>query len=267
MKTNYHTHTVWCDGRSTPEEVIVSAIGKGFDVLGFSSHSTYPDDNVCTVPTVRLPEYFAEVRSLAVKYADRIRILCGVEADYIPGATDPDHSRYAEFKPDYIIGSVHYVVAPNGARVPVDHSPELMHEGILLHFGGEVKSYLCAYFAQEREMAARFDFDIIGHPDLCRKFNEKHPYFDERSDWYLDELKRTADAFAASGKLVEVNTGAISRGWLDDAYPSTTFRDMLRERGVRFVLNSDSHDAGTLDCAFDRFAEAEEFVAAIPVKF
>ena len=59
--------------------------------------------------------------------------------------------------------------------------------------------------------------------------------------------------------MVEVNTGAISRGWLDDAYPSAEFRAMLRERGVKFVLNSDSHAADTLDCAFDRFAAAENF--------
>ena len=40
MKTNYHTHTVWCDGKDTPESMIKAAIGKGFDVIGFSSHSS-----------------------------------------------------------------------------------------------------------------------------------------------------------------------------------------------------------------------------------
>ena len=263
MKTNYHTHTVWCDGRNTPEEMIVSAIERGFGALGFSSHSSYPDDSMCTVPAAKLPEYFAEVHRLAEKYADRIDVLCGVEADYIPGITDPDRSRYAKFKPDYIIGSVHYVAAPDGALVPVDHSPELLKEGILQHFGGDVKLYLRAYFAQEREMARRFDFDVIGHPDLCRKFNTKYPYFDEKADWYLDELKETAEAFAKSGKLVEVNTGAISRGWMDDAYPSLAFRDMLRGKGVRFVLNSDSHSADTLDCAFGRFAGVEDYVQIV----
>ena len=105
-----------------------------------------------------------------------------------------------------------------------------------------------------------FDFEILGHPDLVRKFNVKHPYFDENAGWYLKELEKTADAIAASGKIVEVNTGAISRGWLDDAYPSPSFRAMLRERGVRFILSSDSHAAETIDCAFDRFAGAEDYV-------
>ena len=266
MKTNYHTHTTWCDGRNTPEEMILSAIGGGFGVLGFSAHSTYPEDDACTVPKAKLPGYFAEVRALAAKYADRIRVLCGVEADYIPGITDPDRSRYARFAPDYIIGSVHYVVAGDGARIPVDHLPELVQKGIDEHFGGSVEKYLRAYFAQQREMIRNFDFDIVGHIDLCRKFNVRHPYFDENAEWYREEQTLTADAAAASGKLVEINTGAISRGWMDDVYPSASFRRLLRERGVRFVLNSDSHAVDTLDCAFDRFADIEDFLQILPCR-
>lgn len=260
MKTNYHTHTTWCDGKDSPEAVILYAIAKGFGEIGFSSHSSYPDDSACTVPAAKLPGYFAEIRALADRHQGRIGVLCGVEADYIPGSTDPDRSRYADFAPDYIIGSIHYVIAPDGGRVPVDHSPPLLMEGICRHFGGDAEAYVRAYFAQEREMLARFAFDMVGHPDLVRKFNAKHPYFDEGAAWYRDELALTADAIAASGRFVEVNTGAISRGWMDDVYPSREFRDMLRSRGVRFVLSSDSHAADTLDCAFDRFGAAEDYV-------
>ncbi|MBQ5531396.1 MAG: histidinol phosphate phosphatase, partial [Kiritimatiellae bacterium] len=90
-------------------------------------------------------------------------------------------------------------------------------------------------------------------------FNAKHPYFDESAPWYLGELEATADAVAKTGRLVEVNTGGIARGWLDDAYPSPVFRAMLRERGARFILSSDAHSAQTIDCAFDRFVEEEKF--------
>ena len=31
MLTNYHTHTTFCDGQSTVEEVVLTAIEKGFD--------------------------------------------------------------------------------------------------------------------------------------------------------------------------------------------------------------------------------------------
>ena len=267
MKTNYHTHTTWCDGKSTPRQVADAAIEKGFAVLGFSSHSMLPEDDVDWVLTPeKAPRYAADIRALAAEYAPRLRILCGVEADYVPGpgGATPDRAAYSSVAPDYVIGSIHFVVASDGARVPGDHSPGELADGIRDHFGGSAETFVKAYFAQEREMVGRFDFDILGHPDLVRKFNVRHPYFDEQADWYRKEIERTADAIAASDKVVEVNTGAISRGWLDDAYPSAAFRELLRTRGTRFVLSSDAHSADAIDCAFDRFADAEEYLAAPP---
>ncbi len=266
MKANYHTHTTWCDGKDTPEAVILAAIGKGFDAIGFSSHAMLPEDGTAWLLTPeKAVRYAAEIRALAEKYADRIRVLCGVEADYVPGGATPDRQAYAAIAPDYIIGSVHFVLAPDGARASVDESQQSLAEGIRAHFGGDAQKYVRAYFAQVREMLEKFDFDIAGHLDLVRKFNTRHPYFDESAPWYLEELDLTADAVAKSGKTVEVNTGAISRGWLDDAYPSVAFRDRLRARGAKFILSADAHSADAIDCAFDRFGGCEAFIPS-PVR-
>jgi histidinol-phosphatase (PHP family) len=246
VKTNYHTHTTFCDGANTPEEVVRSAIGKGFSTIGFSSHSEMLKDPAA---------YVAEIRRLAAAYRDRIRVLCGLEADW------PCPLDLAPY--DYVIGSVHFVPTATGRRRGVDKSPEDLMRGIREDFGGSAEAFVRAYFATEREMVAAGRFTFVGHPDLVRKFNAKHPWFDEDATWYREELVKTADAIAACGKPVEVNTGAISRGWLDDAYPSAPFRALLRERGVRFVLSSDSHAADTIDCAFDRFGAAEDFVEPV----
>ena len=265
MKTNYHTHTTWCDGKDSPRRVIQAAIAKGFAEIGFSSHAMLPEDDTDWVLTPeKALRYAKEIRTLAEEFKGQIAVRCGVEADYVPGGANPDRATYAAIAPDYIIGSIHFVLAPDGARVPVDHTPELMADGIRDHFGSDAVAYVKAYFAQVREMVAKFDFDVVGHLDLVRKFNAKHPYFDEKADWYRDELVKTADAVAASGKRVEVNTGAIVRGWLTDAYPSPKFRSLLRERGVKFVLSSDAHAADAIDGAFDRFGSAEDFVVQLP---
>ena len=36
---NYHTHTTYCDGKNTPEEIVLEAIRLGLDTIGFSGHS------------------------------------------------------------------------------------------------------------------------------------------------------------------------------------------------------------------------------------
>ena len=260
IKANYHTHSTWCDGKDSPRKVIQAAIAKGFDTLGFSSHAMLPQADVDWVLTPeKAPRYANEIRALANEYKDQIRILCGVEADYIPGGATPSRAAYGAIAPDYIIGSIHFIKAPDGEVFAFDHTPEILQAGIRDHFGGSSQMFVETYFATLREMVATFDFDIVGHPDLVRKFNVKHPYFDEKSDWYRAEVEKTADAIAASGKLVEVNTGAIARGWLNDAYPSPSFRNLLRARGVKFVLSSDAHAAESVDSAFDRFGETEAY--------
>ena len=95
-RTNFHTHTTWCDGSDSPEKVILSAIDKGFEAIGFSSHAMLPENVLDWVLTPeKAVRYAGEIRSLAEKYAGRIRVLCGVEADFIPGGANPDRATYA----------------------------------------------------------------------------------------------------------------------------------------------------------------------------
>lgn len=243
--TNYHTHCTFCDGAANAEEMVLTAIEKGFSALGFSSHSDMVKD---------ISAYKAEIRRLAEKYKSEIKILCGIEAEY--------DTCFQRGDLDYVIGSTHYLTAPDGTRFAFDCTPQILADAIRDCFRGDSAAFVKAYFVQEREMIANYDCDIIGHIDLVRKFNAKHPFFDETSAWYREELEKTADAVATSGKIVEVNTGAISRGWLDDAYPSSEMRALLRARGVRFILSSDAHSADSLDCAFDRFASVEEYISS-----
>ena len=261
MKTNFHTHTTFCDGKDSAEAMVEAAIAKGFSAIGFSSHSDMVAD---------LSAYRAEIARLRAASAGRIRVFCGLElelAKAIPsevlGAT-PDGRRptcgTGDGTFDYLIGSHHFITASDGGFFAIDNSPDELAKGIRDHFDGDAVAFVKAYYAALRSTLS-LDFEIVGHPDLVRKFNVKHPYFDETADWYRAELVKTAEAIAASGKIVEVNTGAISRGWIDDAYPSAEFRALLRARGVRFILSSDAHAAAAIDCAFDRFGAAENYVA------
>lgn len=276
MLTTFHTHSTWCDGADSVEEMIVGAIDRKFDAIGFTSHAMFPYFEDWSLGPQSAKDYVACVRAAAEKYAKYIKVYCGLETDYLPGVTTPEKSRYAGYGLDYIIGSLHWAASEaafgmacpcpatgkllSPAFVSVDHSPEILSEGIRDYFGGSARALITAYHEQLREMVARFDFDILGHPDLYRKYNQKHPFFDEGEPWYRAELVKSADVIAASGKLVEVNTGAIGRHWRDDAYPSDEFRALLRERGVRFVLNSDSHSVDSLDAGFAKYAFAEDYV-------
>ena len=55
--------------------------------------------------------------------------------------------------------------------------------------------------------------------------------------------------------VVEVNTGAISRGWRQRPYPADFLLRGLREMGGQVILGADTHAADTVDCAFPQAVE------------
>ena len=61
IKSNFHTHTNFCDGKSSPEKMVQSAIEKHFDILGFSSHATYPYKSSWHLNPARYNEYVNEI--------------------------------------------------------------------------------------------------------------------------------------------------------------------------------------------------------------
>lgn len=250
-KINLHTHSTFCDGKNTPEEMVLAAIEKGFSVLGFSGHSMYPFSSDWHIPSNRHQKYVKTIRSLAEKYQDKIKILCGFECDYFPPLSLPEKSHFGDLNPDYLIGAVHYVTN-NGHQTTVDDSTANVKKGLDLLYAGDGKACVLAYFQAQREMLKLGTFEIWAHPDLIRKRNGNLHFFDENESWYKEEVKATVKEAAQAGVIAEINTGAIARGAMDDVYPSEYFLSLMFDAKIPVCINSDCHNAPDLDCAFDR---------------
>ena len=80
-RSNLHTHTTFCDGKNTPEEMVEAAISFGLCSLGFSGHASLPFDDCeswCMMGD-RLRGYRETVLALKQTYADRLEIALGIE--------------------------------------------------------------------------------------------------------------------------------------------------------------------------------------------
>ena len=64
MKCNFHTHSCFCDGKDSPEELVKTAIQKGFFALGFSSHSYTEMDKSFALNPENAEKYRAEIAAL-----------------------------------------------------------------------------------------------------------------------------------------------------------------------------------------------------------
>ncbi len=243
MSGNFHTHTVFCDGADTAEDMVRSAIEAGMDEIGFSGHAYTPfDTSWCMIPETT-ERYIAEVRRLADKYSGKIKVYCGLEADFYSVF---DASRF-----DYVIGSVHYV-EKDGVYYPTDESADLLKDAADKAWGGDIYALIEDYYALEARVAEVTGADIIGHFDLITKFNEKEPLFDESNPRYVSAAEKAADALIKSGVPFEINTGAMSRCRRSVPYPSESIMRYIAGHGGKFVLSSDSHSVATIDYGFDK---------------
>ena len=79
--SNLHQHTVFSDGVNTMEEVILSAIEKDMESIGFSDHSYTGIDNDCGIPLNDYENYHNEIDRLKEKYSSKIKVFKGIEVD------------------------------------------------------------------------------------------------------------------------------------------------------------------------------------------
>ncbi len=250
---DYHLHTTFCDGKNTPEQMVQAAINMGLRRLGITVHSFTDFDTEYCIALNRIDEYKDEIARLKEKYKDKIEIFCGIEQDI-----------YTTIKPDgydYIIGSVHYV-KKNNEYITVDLEKELLKEKIALHYNGDFYAFCEDYYALVASIADT-NANIIGHFDLITKLNGTGDLFDQTNERYLAAAKAAADVLLKTNKVFEVNTGGISRGYIDHPYPDIPLLKYIAKNGGKFVLTSDAHSCENLCFQFDKWSKVLDEIIKI----
>jgi len=254
LKADWHVHTRYCDGKALPREMADAAVAAGLNRMGFSGHShTAFDESWCMSPS-GTEAYRDEVRALQDEYSEGLSIFCGVEQDLYSDASTAGY--------DYVIGSVHYLIA-EGEYLPVDESKALLCAAADRHFGGDIYSLVEAYYDTVSRVSEIPGCSVIGHFDLIAKFNEKEPLFDEADPRYTSAWQNAAEKLLLSGLPFELNTGAISRGWRTVPYPAPIILQWLAGKGARFLLSSDCHSPDTLCFGFSEWQAKAEAMGCV----
>ena len=243
MLSNLHTHTTFCDGKSTAEETVLSAISKGFVSLGFSGHG-YTSFELTSCMKDE-DGYIKEINRLKELYKDEIEIYLGCEEDSFAPV---DRAKF-----EYIIGSSHFVRA-KGEILPIDIAIEC-RDKCLKAFDDNLEAMAESYYGSFTDYLKSRRPDIVGHFDLLTKYDEKleprflgNPAHDRIAERFLKEV-------AKDGVLFEMNTGAISRGLRTSPYPTVNLLHIIRKSGADIILTSDCHNADYLDCYFKESKE------------
>lgn len=238
--SSLHTHSTLCDGKSTLNDMAAAAFAAGVKLFGATGHSLTPEgtDTDSALPA-DLTGYFAELRRLREEYKGRMEVLFGIEWDSVSEGERPEGL-------DYWIGSVHYLVDGNTGRyLAMDWKPEYLaacRDGV---FRGDMYALVEAYYAAVAAMAASGP-DILGHIDLITKFNSGGAFFNETDPRCKKAALSALHAAKPEKTLLEINTGAISRGYRKTPYPALFLLKEWRVLGGDIIITSDSHSADTV---------------------
>ena len=255
---NLHTHSTFCDGKNTLEEMVETALSRGFHSIGFSKHSYMPFSSyfkwTAEEAAANDVAYRREAARLKDLYRDQIEIFCAEEVEMF---SEVDKENY-----DYLIGSVHYLKIGE-EFVGFDRDAKTVDHIVSHYFGGDGMKFAKMYFEHIAQLPSHNEFDIIGHFDIHAKLNEICHMFDDASPAYLSLAYEALDALAGKIPFAEINTGAIARGYRSVPYPTLPILKEMKRRGFGILFTSDCHDKNYFDCYFP---EAEQLALAAGFK-
>lgn len=249
LKFNYHSHSTFCDGKNTLEEMALSAIERGMQYFGFSAHSPVPFKNDFGLPTSEIDNYLEETKRLKKKYEDKIKLFTSMEFDYIPKISEDIRERAEKYNLDYIISSIHLVSSENGLWFIDGSKQESYDKGLIECFGGDIKKAVKAFYSQTNEMISKINPNILGHFDKVKMHN-KDRYFKEDEPWYRDLVMESIDLMKQNNTICEINTRGLYKGRSNDYFPQTPWIKALAQKQVRVTISTDCHKADEVDKLF-----------------
>lgn len=237
--TNYHSHSLYCDGRANMEDFIRFAISEGFTSYGFSSHAPLPFPTAWTMEWDRMNDYLSEFSRLKEKYADKIELAVGLEIDYLNEENHPALPHFQDLLLDYRIGSVHMLYSPEGEIVDIDTPADTFRQLVDKHFNGDLDAVIHLYYKNLLRMVELGGFDIVGHADKMHYNAASYRPGLLNEHWYNTLICDYFAAIARHGYIVEINTKAYHD--LGTFYPNERYFPLLKELGIRVQVNSDAH--------------------------
>lgn len=256
IRSCVHTHTTFCDGCDTVLEMAENAYSLKLKAIGFSGHSYVAGDDF-GIKSEDMHIYRAEVKRVKEIYSGKIDVLCGIELDsFTPKGFDLTGL-------DYIIGSAHQVMGDDGAEYIIDGSHERLVDAATAGFGGDYIKLYTAYYNQFVRFLTEVNPDIIGHFDLITKFNELYCVFDDKCNAYKEVAISAIDKALELDRVIEVNTGAITRGHRTLPYPSDFLLKRILQKKGKVIITTDAHSVSTLVYWTN---EAEEYLKTLGFK-
>jgi len=227
---DYHMHTPRCNhATGNVADYANAAIAAGLHEIGMSDHSPMPAsyDKPWRMDRSELPDYLQEVEQVRDAVSGQLSLRVGLEADFHPGTEAYVAEMIASYAWDYVIGSVHYI-GDWGFDNP---------DTIQIWDTWKIEDAYCAYFKLVEQSALSGLFDIIGHPDLIKKFGHRPPAGSQRVN---EAIEAMLQAVKQADVVLEISSAGLRKP-VGEIYPHINIVQRAAELGIPFSYGSDAH--------------------------
>ena len=251
----YHTHTIFSDGKNTPEEMIEQAENLGLSEIGISDHlivhknisqtKNYPFLQKMTFSNFkdayeRCSKHIEELRRLQKEH--QIKIKVGFETDYFiyDGWQDQMKELLEKLDYDYLINGNHFLMDETGEYIEdmtyiAKNPTEDFHEPISTSFKRHFKT-------MEKAVRSGF-FTFLAHMDYVKKISSYH-----ETD-FNNEIENVISALKETNTACELNTKGLRKS--TGFYPTNTILEKLARSNVVLLVSDDSHHISEICFEFE----------------
>jgi len=237
---DYHMHTPRCHhAKGDVREYAEAAILAGLTEIGMSDHSPMPVafDDDWRMDMQELTDYQREVETVRDEVSGTLTVRVGLEADFRPGSESGVARLIDSYAWDYVIGSVHYIEGWD-----FDNPDKIKHWDSC-----NFEDAWCSYFDLVAQSAATGMFDIIGHPDLIKKFGHHPP---EGSNRVSGAMESMLQAVKEADCALEISSAGLRKP-VKEIYPHPRMIRRAAELAIPFAFGSDTHAPVAVGHAMD----------------
>lgn len=236
------------------EEIVRAYIQHGFAWVGITEHVPglrndllYPDQREAGLtPAVLLDifsDYILECRRLKKKYAAQIKIFVAMEIETYSGYEEFVPRLIERFRPEYIVGSVHFVDDRG-----FDYSKE--QYAATAEAAGGLDALYCRYFDQQYEMIKLLNPAVVGHFDLIRLFDPDYRQRLTQPD-IARRIRRNLALIRERGLILDFNLRSLLKG-ADEPYITESILRQAKDLGIAVVPGDDSHGLSSIGVNMDK---------------
>jgi len=237
---DYHMHTPRCNhAKGTIAEYAQAAVDTGLKEIGMSDHSPMPNgfDAAWRMDESELDSFLEELQAAQVKFKGQLVIKAALEVDYYPGAEDYIQFLADYYDWDYLMGSVHFI-----GDWGFDNPNEVARFETC-----DIEQAYCDYFKLVELSASCGLFDVIGHPDLIKKFGYRAP---AGSSLVFDAENKMLEAVKEADIALEISSAGLRKP-VKEMYPHASIVKRAVNLNIPFAYGSDAHSPAEVGHAMD----------------